>query len=89
MLSPTQIPESWLSADSPIDFIVVGAGAAGCPLAARLAERGYYVLVIEMGPKHVPAPAHAVTDCIRVPLLHGEATEDPRYALQYFVETTR
>ena len=86
MLSPKEIPETWLGADTPIDFIVVGAGAAGCPLAARLAERGYYVVVIEMGPKHAPVAASAVTDCIRVPLLHGEATEDPRYALQYFVK---
>ncbi len=65
---------------------MVGAGAAGCPLAARLAERGYYVVVIEMGPKNPPLGENVKADSIRVPLLHAEATEDPRYALQYFVK---
>lgn len=84
--SKVEIPADWLGAESPIDFIVVGAGAAGCPLAARLAERGYYVVVIEMGPKNPPLADNVQADSIRVPLLHAEATEDPRYALQYFVK---
>ncbi len=36
------------------DVLVVGAGGSGAPLAARLAERGLSVLVLEAGP--VPAP---------------------------------
>lgn len=36
------------------DVVVVGAGGSGAPLAARLAERGLHVVLLESGP--VPAP---------------------------------
>jgi len=39
------------------DVIVVGAGGAGVPLAARLAARGAQVLLLEAGP--VPAPVES------------------------------
>lgn len=32
------------------DYIVVGGGSAGCPLARTLSEAGYKVLLIERGP---------------------------------------
>ncbi|MGY1721541.1 mycofactocin dehydrogenase MftG [Blastococcus sp. SYSU DS0533] len=40
------------------DVVVVGAGTAGCPLAARLADAGRRVLLLEAGAHH-PDPAAA------------------------------
>lgn len=79
------ILDDWQTAETPIDFIIVGGGAGGCPLAARLAERGYTVLILEMGPA-TPAPNEdSVVENTDVPLLHPETTEDRRHQLNYFV----
>lgn len=81
------IPTEWTDrARTPLDFIVVGAGAGGAPLAARLAERGFTVLVAEMGPERPPKAADALVENTEVPLLHPEVTEDPRHALRFFVK---
>ncbi|MGY2083651.1 mycofactocin dehydrogenase MftG [Blastococcus sp. SYSU DS0539] len=40
------------------DVVVVGGGTAGCPLAARLADAGRTVLLLEAGAHH-PGPADA------------------------------
>src|SRR4051794_31637264 len=81
----TKIPEAWSDhATTPIDFILVGAGAGGAPLAARLAERGYTVLIVEMG-KPLPVVPSAV-DVTKVPLLHTESTEAPEHSLRFFVK---
>lgn len=83
----TPILEAWRDpARTPLDFIIVGSGAGGAPLAARLSERGYTVLVVEMGPREPPKPAGAVVENTAVPLLHSETTEDDRHSLRFFVK---
>ena len=83
----------WSAPDrTPVDFIVVGAGAGGAPLAARLAERGYTVLVLEMGPGTPPARPPVAgqdgrpLDDTSIPLLHTEVSEAAPHALRYFVK---
>ena len=84
----TAIDPSWQKPETtPVDFIIVGAGAGGAPLATRLAERGFQVLVVEMGPGNQPAtPQDAAVDATEVPLLHPETVEDKRHSLRYFVD---
>lgn len=83
----TLINPDWTDREkTPIDFIVVGAGAGGAPLAARLAERGFQVLVVEMGPKKPASLPGAVVENTEVPLLHAETTEDKRHSLRFFVD---
>ncbi len=69
------------------DYIIVGSGAGGAPLAARLAQARKRVLVIEAGSNQdaLPTrdPAHEVT---RVPGLHGLATEHAAVSWRFFVD---
>ena len=44
-----------------LDAVVVGAGASGAPLAARLAQTGLRVVVMEAG-QHWNSPAEFATD---------------------------
>ncbi|WIM99603.1 GMC oxidoreductase [Actinoplanes oblitus] len=62
-----------------VDYVVVGSGAGGGPLAARLAEAGMTVLVLEAGGDHE-------NDNYRVPAFHANASEDPAYAWDTFVD---
>ncbi|KAG8941444.1 hypothetical protein FRC03_004523, partial [Tulasnella sp. 419] len=61
------------------DYIVVGAGPGGGPIAARLALKGWKVLVIEAGHDHVNVNT-------TVPLYLARASEDPQIQLDYFVK---
>lgn len=48
------------------DVVVVGAGTAGCPLAARLADAGRRVLLLEAGADHVRGFPEVVRDPTRL-----------------------
>lgn len=70
--------EQYVTAQTVYDFIVVGTGAGGAPLAARLATLGYSVLCIEAGRDEDDSK-------INVPSYHGISTEDNRWSWNYFV----
>ncbi len=69
---------------SDFDYIIIGSGAGGGPLAANLARSGSTVLLLEAG-----ADSCAATDMGRmmyeVPIFHGLSTEYPGCAWNYFV----
>jgi choline dehydrogenase len=64
------------------DYIVVGSGAGGGTLAARLAESGSTVLVLEAGGDPRSASSPEVYD---VPAFHPLATEDEGMRWDFFV----
>ncbi|HKP12778.1 MAG TPA: NAD(P)-binding protein, partial [Blastocatellia bacterium] len=66
------------------DYIVVGSGAGGGPLAANLAKAGFKVLVMEAGGDPC-AESETGRLMYEVPIFHGDSTEYPDCAWNYFV----
>lgn len=68
-------------ADEPdeVDYVVVGSGPGGSPVAARLAEAGYSVVVLEAG------PAKGNETYYEVPSLWPRTVSDPEIRWDYFV----
>lgn len=62
------------------DYIVIGSGAGGGPVAANLARAGYEVLVLEAGGMEAHDPVYSV------PAWHLLASEDPRMNWNFFVK---
>ena len=68
----------------PWDYVVVGSGAGGGTVAARLAEAGRRVFLIEAGGR--PSLAAVNVADYEVPAFHPLASEDPGIAWNVFVE---
>ena len=60
------------------DYVVIGSGPGGAPVAANLALAGFRVLVLEAGDE----PGGPVYD---IPAFHALATEDPALRWDYYV----
>jgi choline dehydrogenase-like flavoprotein len=70
------------------EYIVIGSGAGGGTVAARLAEEGYRVLVLEAGPDPRAAggtPDRSNADDYDVPAFHPFATENAAMRWDFFV----
>jgi choline dehydrogenase len=62
------------------EFIIVGSGAGGGPLAANLAKAGYKVLLLEAGEDAKPENYNC-----QVPCFHAFASEDDALKWDFFV----
>ncbi len=62
------------------DYIIVGSGPGGGPLAARLGLAGNKVLVIEAGGDIAPTDWN-----ISVPYFNSKASEDPQISWDFYV----
>jgi choline dehydrogenase len=70
--------------DGDYDYVIVGSGAGGGPLAARLASAGFSVLLVEAGGDSCSAD-DAGKLMYEVPIFHAFSTEYPPCAWNYFV----
>jgi choline dehydrogenase-like flavoprotein len=68
------------------DYIVVGSGAGGGTVAARLAEAGMDVILLEAGGDPVAEGAEGFPGDYRIPAFHPMASENPAMAWDYFVD---
>ncbi|MFV0459814.1 MAG: GMC family oxidoreductase [Actinomycetales bacterium] len=63
---------------SEYDFVIVGSGAGGGPLAANLALAGFTVAVLEAGSDHECA-------YYEIPIMQAHASEDPDMTWNFYV----
>lgn len=75
-LSPITCSDSIITDE--YEYIVVGSGAGGGPLAANLARKGHTVLLMEAG-------GDVNNDNYKIPLFHPLASEDPEMRWDFFV----
>jgi choline dehydrogenase len=65
------------------DYVIVGSGAGGGTLAARLAEAGMRVVVLEAGGD--PRESPGLPEDYDVPAFHPLASENPAMSWEFFV----
>lgn len=68
------------------DYIVVGSGAGGGTVAARLAEAGMEVILLEAGGDPVAEREERFPCDYDIPAFHPLASENPAMAWEYWVE---
>jgi choline dehydrogenase len=73
--SEAQTEPKW---EGEFDFVVVGSGAGGAPVAAKLALNGFSVALLEAGGTDEPSN-------YTIPALHPKACEDPRLSWEFSV----
>jgi choline dehydrogenase-like flavoprotein len=67
------------------EYIVVGSGAGGGTLAARLAESGHSVLLLEAGSDSLQSAVERLPEDYQVPAFHAFASENPAMKWDFFV----
>jgi choline dehydrogenase len=67
------------------EYIVVGSGAGGGPVAARLAEAGHQVLLLEAGDDAANVTGTRMPEDYQVPAFHAFASENDAMKWDFFV----
>jgi choline dehydrogenase len=62
------------------DYIVIGSGAGGGPIAANLAKAKFRVLLLEAGSDHGDRTTY------KVPAFHPQSSEDPAMTWEFWVQ---
>src|SRR5258708_38618923 len=74
-----------MAAEADSDYVIVGSGAGGGTLAARLAEAGMRVVLLEAGGDGRSAGGARLPADYDIPAFHPFAAEQPAMSWSFFV----